>query len=582
MPLKKSSVSKRKNIYFKPKAKGKLLRGWAFSFLVGGFCFLSPFAFSKSIQKLQSKVGEYEGIVSRHLRNLRTCRADCIEEHRSSCRSRCLEGAEDELSMDCYSPCVSNHNVSVCDGGTCSSHKRNYEKSKGHLSDYKEQIARLQEQEDASSKKPTSNYNPAVLTQVAKKEKDMGIYHVLGVGATAFLGYKTAKCCSTIGCSGWCPTLVGMTVLAGVQTAKMKGQKKKFRATKIAMCESSSLCDEDPSVIENPTPDVLPPSCDSMLEECRGIINLNFCPKDKPNCLADLTTPGKTIPETDTGTKTIPETDTGTGKTLPPLITTTGCLAGDPSCNPGVKPGFDDCLPGDTNCQKPSPTPTSPPPLTTSPSPSFSTPSPSFDNIPQSVLDELGDLFRPETGWPDGKNPFKNANNFANRKFTPKEKKYIDKLMQQVQAQNKDFMDKHLSSGAGSGDGLSGDGLSGGDLLGGDLSGDDLSRDSSGSKFDPLAKGKNRQGSAQGSDPSDGDSLAGGAVGKGNRGLSSQQAGRGDMFLDENALDPNSKNGLGDKSVQFGSDIIGVAEDNIFQMVHRRYRALDTAKHFIK
>lgn len=36
------------------------------------------------------------------------------------------------------------------------------------------------------------------------------------------------------------------------------------------------------------------------------------------------------------------------------------------------------------------------------------------------------------------------------------------------------------------------------------------------------------------------------------------------------------------KSVQFGSDVVGVAEDNIFMMVHRRHRALDQKNRFIK
>ena len=39
---------------------------------------------------------------------------------------------------------------------------------------------------------------------------------------------------------------------------------------------------------------------------------------------------------------------------------------------------------------------------------------------------------------------------------------------------------------------------------------------------------------------------------------------------------------LAEKSVQFGSDIIGVVEDNIFMMVHRRHRSLDSDNRFIK
>ncbi len=44
----------------------------------------------------------------------------------------------------------------------------------------------------------------------------------------------------------------------------------------------------------------------------------------------------------------------------------------------------------------------------------------------------------------------------------------------------------------------------------------------------------------------------------------------------------SGKKDLSDKSIQVGTDIVGVAEDNIFMMVHRRHRSLDGENRFIK
>ena len=46
----------------------------------------------------------------------------------------------------------------------------------------------------------------------------------------------------------------------------------------------------------------------------------------------------------------------------------------------------------------------------------------------------------------------------------------------------------------------------------------------------------------------------------------------------------NSSDGLlgEEKSVQLGDEIVGVAEDNIFMMVHRRHRALSADKRFLR
>lgn len=187
-----------------------------------------------------------------------------------------------------------------------------------------------------------------------------------------------------------------------------------------------------------------------------------------------------------------------------------------------------------------------PPDPTLSPGPGFS---------PAQVRERALELFKPKEGWPKG--TFKKGEGFDYKKLSPEQKKQMDALLGKVNKMNQGFLadamgDDESESGAGA-EGIHVAGNSEGQKGGGFAGGDSTPSSSSGS----VASG-------------------GGGSKKKKPDLTQQMRALLNKFRGNGDKDPLAK-----KSVSFGSDVVGVAEDNIFMMVHRRHRALEDQKFFI-
>ena len=196
----------------------------------------------------------------------------------------------------------------------------------------------------------------------------------------------------------------------------------------------------------------------------------------------------------------------------------------------------------------------------------------------EELAKNLGKAFRPPGGWPHGdENPFLRNKGFSYDTLTPEQKQNIDKLMGQMNKRNQGFVKQAQLAG--------GSGLVGGSAAFGDESdGEDSLEDSEDSS---LASDKSLiAGFSGGGDSGNrsidslslGDSLPSGLKKKNSlaeqmKKMLKKFQGRGSGF---------GQDSLAKKSVQVGQDIVGVAEDNIFMMVHRRHRALDDKDHFLK
>lgn len=169
----------------------------------------------------------------------------------------------------------------------------------------------------------------------------------------------------------------------------------------------------------------------------------------------------------------------------------------------------------------------------------------------------LASLFKPEEGWPEG--AFDESTGFEYDKLSPQQKKRIDALVAKANNKNKGFLANAL----------------------GDDAGEDAGEDAGVQVAEELVgKGKSDTGSFTGGK---------GAVSSlsGSSGVSGSPRKKVDLAQQmKNLLKKFRKNGgkdpLAKKSVSFGSDVVGVVEDNIFMMVHRRHRALDDQNFFIK
>ena len=224
-----------KKLFFKAFSISVLCFGISLVFLPAGVS-----ASSSDIGALKGKISEYEGVVQKFLNRLNTCRSECI----SRCREACPMVGETGSStrQKCLASCTNDK----CDKEVCYTVKQNHEKYKGELGKYKKALAEIENK--ASNPDPETN---SPLEQVRREKDDMKIYKAIGAAATAFLGYKTATCCSSKKCraSGRCYLYGAMTAAAALQTSQMGGKKGELRNTELKLCvndpNSANRCIDD-------------------------------------------------------------------------------------------------------------------------------------------------------------------------------------------------------------------------------------------------------------------------------------------------------------------------------------------------
>ena len=305
-----------------------------------------------------------------------SCRTTC----KASCRTQCVGGS----SLD-HQNCLSSCTDEKCDSGQCYAQKLNYETHKKKLDD----MNQSQNEFEKSKQEPESN---SPLRQVQSKKKKTNLLAYVGVGTTAFLGYKAKTTCSSCcwtshpSCCGQCSILIGMATAAGVQTATMFQKKDELGRTADAMCSTANdpSCQSEDGGSEEKDEDFdlgLVGGCQlTSTQQCIDTyLAVNppegECPPDQPNCKSQQSLSGPDMPG-------------------------------------GGYPGGFGSLTGNDD----------------------------FSN-------RLGNAFKPKGGWPNGENPFVGTERFDYNKLSPKQKKMADSVMADLNKKNKAFLDKHgLSS----------------------------------------------------------------------------------------------------------------------------------------
>ena len=319
-------------------------------------------------------------------------------EEMMSQREALLNRAKGEWDF-CRSQCRSKYtkagrayNNQECDIEHCSSKRAKY-------NELDKDLKRMKEAQKKAKDREGQKAGNDPLSQVKKQKKDTGLYAVMGVGTTVFLGYKAKTCCaqctgSNPSCCGMCPVWVGMTGLAGAQTMKMFKKKKDLGKTVRDLCTSTKPgdCDtDDDGDNEKTPPEFTAPFCSDNPDKCLPIYNMmnEGCLPSDPD---------------------YPECDGGKDKK------TQLNMQGPPG--PG---GFSE-LTGDEHNPK--------------------------NTDPASLFTDLANNF----GWPDDiENPFSPTNTkpFDYNTLPPHKKKMADNIMADINKQNKDYMDK-MGLGAGS------------------------------------------------------------------------------------------------------------------------------------
>lgn len=505
----------------------KLFYGSSFVLLFLSFVFgiISPLSLSaeqRLVDRLASKVSEYEGIVGTHLNRLNSCRSHCVSQCRTSCKRECESRCVSDRGCDCSNEDCSHCTNEMCDGGSCSANKQKYNELKNHLENYKTQLAKLREQEGGSSGEPEDDEEPeegadnkdddqrpgnnmagsseSTIDQVRRGKDKMDIYTIMGAATTGFLLAKAKACCPNRGCN-MCGTYLAMAAAAGIATGKMANQRESFRDTEKGLCETTSDAlgctpDDNPGGGDDstgpPAPE-LPPSCTLIPEsQCENVWNIINDPND--------------------------------GKDNPP----DSCSPGDTACLTGGTPG-----------------------------------------MPFRISTGLKKIFEPPGGWPKG--TFTGNKDFSYENLSPEAKKHVDSQLAKLNKMNKGFMDKALGDDAGF------------NLGGGYGSGDDETDTESGlGGIGKALTGKGDTASFTGGEgdrsvsSSDLDDTIGGTAGRKSN-LAQQMKQMLKKFYGEGGKDP-----LAEKSVSLGSDVVGVVEDNIFMMIHRRHRTMDGQNYFIR
>ena len=425
-----------------------------------------------------------------------------------------LQGSENRLNS-CRQTCQNQnptYTKAQCDLQRCSSQKEEYDKLTANMPKYEQGIEDSEQGEQAEdSSDDEEEGQESAAKQIKNAEKKSKSAEMIGIATTAFMGVQTARSCGASPPDSMCPVYVAMTAASFAQWRMLKQQQRDMGNTREAI-ESGPCVGPD---CENPggtptPPPVFPPSChDDPAMQCERI-----------NEIGDPTPPG----DEDEDRK-----DNTQGNGNPPPI--------GPGSYAGNAPGniYDDFgNPNDPNNPNPY----------------------GWSN------EELGNIYKPEGGWPDGKNPFANVDPDAYNKASAAQKKRFNQALAKLNSRNKGYMDQ-AGLGEGAGDG-SGSGWGSGATEG------------TGSQAGAGA------GSFAG-DEGGGDSFSGeGGGASGGRSPNSKN------MLAKQMQDLLKNYGRKDggaspqkKSVRLGDDNIGVAEDNIFKMVHRRHRAMDKESYFI-
>lgn len=227
----------------------------------------------------------------------------------------------------------------------------------------------------------------------------------------------------------------------------------------------------------------------------------------------------------------------------PPNPLPPGCKANPSLCNPNVYLPSAPCSAGDPNCAKPG---------QNNPAPG------SLAGNEPDPAEILAKAFEPEGGWPDGKNPFEDNEEFDYNSLSSEQRGALEKAMKNFNQQKKNYMAQN---------GLLDDSKNG-RKKGGVLATAELLEDIDlSAAFNQIKEADT--GSLTGKASNRGRKRAGG------RGPASNIEKIQQMLLGGLKGANEGSGNLSGMSVSIGNDNVGVREDNIFLMVHRMNRKLD-------
>ena len=185
--------------------------------------------------------------------------------------------------------CIDSPSDEECDKKYCHTQKLNYETHKKKLDD-------MISARNEHKKLKTEEASKSPLEQVQKKKKETNLLAYVGVGTTAFLGYKAKTTCSSCcwvthpSCCGQCAMLLGMTAAAGLQTKAMFGKKNELGETAQALCTTVNdpSCSDYDSDNPNNDDSIYPPGCQGLQANCdrlEPILDPFKCAPGDVNCL---------------------------------------------------------------------------------------------------------------------------------------------------------------------------------------------------------------------------------------------------------------------------------------------------------
>ena len=544
--------------------------------LIFAFALLSPlglYSEGSSINQLQNKVQKQQSLMDTYEQNLISCRDICINQ----CRMRCAPDSECSCSFQ------------LCDKRDCNGIKTKYNNVGNTLEQLKIQLAKAGNQEGTantanphqtnfmptspftsqSNNNPqgqnhlaTSNNNPnpgnteannnkqnpdntktadnnevpgnnnitinertSIVDKLKDKRKKMKRNTLLGAAVSAGLWLRAKHCCKpSAPCNSQCKMWIGAAGAATAATGYMAGQAKAFKNSEELMC-TGGQCTYAASSIGNSGPGTEnpnPTTANNNIFEGENIELPDSCAENPRWCEEIFTAIKEAVNSTP------------------------------------------DCPPGDTSC------------LTQTTSPNLLSTS-----LGDDITKQLLKTFQPEDGWPQ--EALTGAQNFSYDQMNPKEKQAMNRLLNEINRKNKNFLpDPSQKVPQTSSEGLASLDSSGFNFGGTDsLSPLDLSSNSASSEgkntADSFAQNKGRQPTSPdyGADESISDNIAGSNQGKSDLGRQMRQMLK--EFEDSNGKDP-----FAGKTIDFGSDLVGVAEDNIFMMTHRQHRSMDNQGTFIK
>jgi len=410
-----------------------------------------------------------------------------------------------------------------CDAGDCRQKKGEYERERRKLQALKDHFIRKVGDLKKVGLQPDKG-NESPLTQVRKAKNKMKNYAIAGAATAAILGMRAKFCCST-GSSCSCGMWSAMAGAAVGATAAMVLQRDKLRGIEKKMCGGNCLDNDsgagngDDTLIRIEPPDI-PPYCRDHVKQCEAVLEV-------------------------------------AGDIAPPEE---GCAPEDTSCNNQPV-----CDPGDMSCQPVPPMPS--------------------DIMTQGLtgLYNSPAFYNPK----DGKPPVIPKKFVSYKDFTPTQKRQIDKFLATINKQNKKWLEARNAKEnfVGSSEGVK-SASRGGKISEGADGPRGSDSDEEGSYEESLGEQNQKPADSKsafaGGDSRSADSLEPDepiTTGSGRKNPLAEQMKK--MLKNFYGGDGSGNDPLAEKSVQFGDDIVGVPEDNIFMMVHRRHRALDARKQFV-